>query len=98
MDSLYYVIGFFAVIALAAFLIYRSRVRMDIKGPGGTGMRMDASNDPSPAAKVKDVKSRKGGLNVEVINADGGADVEKAEVEGDIKVSVNKSGNSHPKA
>jgi hypothetical protein len=83
------VIALFAVIIVAAFLVFRSRGKVSIKGPFGTGLDLDASNEPKPATPgvtVKDAKSRQGGLLAED-RTGRGADVEGVEVHDDILVT-----------
>ena len=80
------IIALFAVIVVAAFLVFRQRGKVSIKGPLGTGLELDASNQPPatpPAVQVKNVKAKKGGLLAE----DGtgrGVLVDGAEVQDDI--------------
>ena len=38
------VVAIFACIVVAAFLVYRSRAKVSIRGPLGTGLEIDASN------------------------------------------------------
>jgi len=54
----------FTLVVIVGLLISR-QVRAKIKGPGGTGLEIDASNEsagPSPAVRVSEAKSRGGGL------------------------------------
>ncbi|HXU38796.1 MAG TPA: hypothetical protein VN937_20745 [Blastocatellia bacterium] len=95
------VIAIFAVISVAAFLVFRMRAKVEVKGPLNTGLTLDASNEPpaiSPAIKIEGAKSRGGGL----IALDGtgrGADVRGVDVETDIRVSSDPSeGPASPKA
>jgi hypothetical protein len=58
------VIVLFASVVIVGLLIFR-RVRAKIKGPAGTGLEIDASNEPaspSPGVRVREAKSRSGGL------------------------------------
>ena len=83
------VISLFALIVVAAFLIYRSRAKVKVKGPLGTGLDLDASNEPPPASpgvRVKDATSHGGGLLAED-KTGRGADVEGVEVQDDILVT-----------
>lgn len=59
------VVIIFALIVVAAFIVFRQRGRVEIKGPGGTSLKFDGSNDPppsTPAVNIEGAKSRKGGL------------------------------------
>jgi hypothetical protein len=86
MDPIVIIIALFAVIVVAAFLVYRSRARVHITGPAGTSLDINATNDPvppTPAVVVKDAKSSAGGLVAED-NTGRGVNVEKVEVKDDI--------------
>jgi hypothetical protein len=75
-----------ASVAIVAFLIYRLKAKVSIKGPMGTGVEIDASNEPvapSAAVRVTDAKSRSGGLTARD-ETGRGVDVNKVEVERDI--------------
>lgn len=93
------VIVIFALVALAAFMRFGRRVKVGIKGPGGIGLDVDASNEPaplSPGVRIHDVKSRSGGLTA--MDQTGRVDVERAEVEKDINVtSAPPRGDVDPK-
>lgn len=41
------VITVFALVVIAAFVIYRHRAKVRIKGPLGTGLEIEASNQPA---------------------------------------------------
>lgn len=95
------VIAIFAMIVIAAFLVFRQRAKVEIRGPLNTGLKLDASNELlpiSPGIKIEGAKSRGGGLTAE----DGtgrGADVRDVEVQTDIRVSSNPSKSpTDPKA
>ena len=82
---LLWIIGIFAVVVIIALLFYRSRAKAEIKGPFGTGVTIDASNDPPPAptppgVSMTDVKAGKdatatnktgGGVTMQTIDAKG---------------------------
>jgi hypothetical protein len=83
------IIAIFALVAVAAFLVFRQHAKVEIKGPLDTGLKLDASNQPAPptpGVKVEDAKSRKGGLIADD-QTGRGADVRQVEVEDDILVS-----------
>ena len=80
------VIAIFALVVVAAFIVYRQQSRVNIKGPLGTGLELDASNQPAPAVQVEDARSRKGGLLADDQTGRGAA-VRRVEVEDDILVS-----------
>ena len=76
----------FSVIAVAAFITYRLRSNIKIRGPFGTGIDIDASNEPRDSkfgVRIKKAKSTGGGVYAE----DGtgrGADLEDIEAKDDI--------------
>lgn len=79
----------FALVAVFAFVVYKRRAKVSIKGPLGTELNIDAENEPSgpaPGVKIEDAKSRSGGLTAED-RTGRGADVKRVEVERDIKVT-----------
>ena len=83
------VICVFALVAIAAFLAFRRRAKVKIKGPLGTGLEIDASNEPAspgPAVKVSEAQSRGGGLTARD-ETGRGVEVSKVEVERDISAT-----------
>ena len=68
--TLIIVIAVFACIVVAAFLVYRSRAKVSVKGPLGTGLEIDASNQPqavptpppSPGVQIEDAKAKHGDI------------------------------------
>jgi hypothetical protein len=79
------VIVVFALVVIVGLLIFR-RVRAKIKGPMGTGLEIDASNEPAgpgPAVRMSEAKSRSGGLAARD-ETGRGVEVSKVEVERDI--------------
>lgn len=80
------VIIVFALVVIGAYWAYRQRVRARIKGPLGTEVEIDASNEPAgpnPAVRVSEAKSRSGGLAAHD-ETGRGVEVSKVEVERDI--------------
>jgi len=83
------IIAIFALIIIAAFFVFRQRARVGIKGPFGTGLKLDASNDPlppTPGVKVETARSRGGGLMADD-QTGRGAEVKDVEVQDDILVT-----------
>ena len=94
------VIALFAVIVLAAFIIYRQRARVNIKGPGGLGLGLDAYNDKQPSApgiQMEDAKAVKGSVRASNEMGDGVA-MRRVEAGQDIE-ATNKQpkGDNRPK-
>jgi hypothetical protein len=94
-----------ALVAIAGFRVYRKKVKVGIKGPGGTGLDFEGSNegdpdrrDPDrPGVRVKDVRSHEGGLTA-ADRTGRGADVEGADVKKDIRVSSDPGPKAGPPA
>jgi hypothetical protein len=95
------VIAIFAVLVLAAFFIYRQRAKVNINGPHGIGLGLDASNDQtttSTGAIIEDAKTTEG--NVRSVDETGsGAVIRRAEAKGDIEaINRNPTAGNGPKA
>ncbi len=89
------VIALFALIVVASFFVFRQRGKVKIKGPLGTGLELDASNDPPPSRpgiEAANIKSRKGGL-VADDQTGHGVKTTDVDVEDDVLLS-----SSDPKA
>lgn len=81
MESTILVIAVFAVVIIVVAVAFRQRIRATIKGPGDTGLEIDASNPLlRPGVKIEDAQSRRGGLHAQD-DTGRGADVRKIEVE-----------------
>ena len=80
------IVAVLALVAIFSFLKFRKRTNVEIKGPGKTGLKINASNDPSPAVVAKDLKSRKGGAVIQD-KTGRGADVSEVDVETDIRIT-----------
>jgi len=92
------IIAIFAVIIVAAFLVFRQRGRVEVRGPLGTGLSLDVSNQkstPAPGVKIEDAKSRKGGLRAED-KTGRGASATGVEVERDILITSTPPENDSP--
>ena len=75
----------FALVVIVGLLIFR-RVRAKIRGPLGTGVEIDASNEPaspSPAVRVSEAKSRSGGVTARD-ETGRGVEMSKVKAERDI--------------
>jgi hypothetical protein len=86
-------------VVIAAFLVFRQRAKVKIKGPLGTGLEIDASNQPastSPTVKVSQAKSGNGGVTARD-ETGRGVKVSKVEAEGDI-TATSTPPKPHPKA
>lgn len=94
------VIVTFALLVIAAFAVYKLRIKARIKGPFNTEVEISGSNEQpqsEPLVSIKDVKSRSGGLSVDE-HTGGGISVHNAEVETDIIVkSISGEDEKFPK-
>jgi hypothetical protein len=92
------IIAIFAVVAITAFFMYRSKAKVEIKGPSEFGLKIDASNEtpgPTPAIKLEDAKSSEGGILMED-STSRGIDAKRLEAKGDILAS-SRSPAENPK-
>src|SRR5262245_23140971 len=83
------IVALFALVAVAAFLRFRQRGGTEIKGPFGTHLKVDATNDPSVSTvgiKAKAITSREGGM-VADDSTGRGVDVESVDTKDDILLS-----------
>ncbi len=83
------VIALFALIVVGFLVVFRQRAKVNIKGPAGMGLKMNASNDPlSPprGVKAKGVTSQAG--IIDIIDGTGiGADAEDIKAKKDVRIS-----------
>ena len=94
------IVVIFAIIIILAFLFFRQRAQVKIKEPLGTGLDINASNEPNtpnPAIKGQDLTSRKGGLAAHD-KTGRGVDIQRAEVEKDINLSSSNDPKAPPPA
>lgn len=87
METAAIAMAIFAVVVIVVAVTFRQQIKTVIKGPGGTGLELDASNPQlRPGVEVTDAKSRQGGLTAKDQTGRGAA-VRQVEVEQDIRVS-----------
>ena len=94
------IVGILAVIALVAFFLFRQRTKIELKGPFGTELKVDATNKPTPptpAVKGEDIKSRKGGLKA-YDETGRGVEVKGVEVEKDVDLKSTADPKAPPPA
>ena len=77
----------FALLAIAAFQVFRQRAKLKIKGPAGVGFDLDASNDQKAAIRMEDVSSEDGGFSGTDLTGRG-FDGKKIHAKKDIRVKV----------
>jgi len=85
------VIALFAIIVVAAFIVFRRQSKVRIRGPWGTGLEVDGTNEPqpephTPGAQAEGIASRSGGLLVDDRTGQG-AVARDVDVEDDVIVS-----------
>lgn len=96
MENTVLVIALFAGVVIVVAVAFRRRLSAHIKGPGGTGLQIDASNpEPRPGVRLEDATSRHGGAKVRD-NTGRGAEVRKLDVDKDIDVSSAPPERPHP--
>ncbi|TAK92733.1 MAG: hypothetical protein EPO07_19145 [Verrucomicrobia bacterium] len=82
-----------ALVFVAFFAVFRSRGKGKIKGPWGTGIDVEGSNEPQPT-RVKEVEA---GGNVRVTESSGrGVDASRLKAQGDVEISSSSSGGTSP--
>lgn len=68
------VIALFAAIVIAALIIFRQRAKVNIKGPFGTGLGVEATNEQpqsAPGVQITDAKAKKGSIRATTEMGDG---------------------------
>jgi len=86
------VIALFAVVIVAAFLVFRKRGKVKINAPLGIGLEIDATNQTQqkqPAIKISDAESSGGGILAED-HQGGGVEINKVKVADDIIATSSK--------
>jgi hypothetical protein len=86
------VIALFAIVTIAAFLVFRQRGKVKINAPLGMKLDIDATNqtpDNKPAIKITDAKSSGGGILAED-HQGGGVEINKVKVADDIIATSSK--------
>jgi hypothetical protein len=87
------VLGIIALVFVGFFAVFRKWGRGKIKGPWGTGLEVEGSNEPQPT-RIKDVEA---GGNVRVSETGGrGVDASKLKAGGDVEISSSSSGGMSP--
>jgi hypothetical protein len=79
-------LGLIALVAIGFFAVFRQRGSAKVRGPFGTELTVDGSNDPSPAVRVENAKSAAGGLVAED-RTGRGSHITGVEVYGEIRAS-----------
>lgn len=94
------VVAILAIIIVAVLIVFRHRIQIALKGPGGIGLDVNASNKSDsvrPGVTVEDAESRHGGLSA-TDNTGHGAEVRRVVTEKDILITSGSSSKSDPKA
>ena len=86
-----------AAVAIFGFMRFRQSGKASLKGPFGTSVDVEGSNESTPGAQIIDSKSKKGGATAEASR--GSALIQRTEVEQDLTArSGLPPGDSTPKA
>src|SRR5687768_4836908 len=95
------VIIIFALIAVAAFLCFRQRGSAEIRGPFGTNLKVEGSQDPPPqdvGIRAHDIVSRSGRMKADD-QTGRGVDARRVDAYGDVDLSSGQTkGSDDPKA
>ncbi len=86
------VIALFAVVIVAAFLVFRKRGKVKINAPLGLGLEIDGTNQAQqkpPAIKISEAESSSGGILAED-HQGGGVEINKVKVADDIIATSEK--------
>lgn len=99
LDNSTLVVIVLAAVIIVVALIFRQKIRLFLKGPGGTELNLDASNQRAitlPGVNITDVKA--GESNLRAHDRTGrGANVQRVnKVEGDIDVTVTPPPSNTP--
>jgi len=91
--ALVIVLGILALVFVAFFAVFRSKGKGKIKGPWGTGLEVEGSNE-TQRTRVRDVDA---GRNVRVTETGGrGVDASKLKAGEDVDISSSSSGGASP--
>jgi hypothetical protein len=71
-----------ALVAIAAFVVFQHRAKVNLTGPFGTSLSVDGSNDPKPAVKISNADA---GRDIKATDKTGrGAEIDQAKARGSI--------------
>jgi hypothetical protein len=86
-DSIVITIIILAIVVGVVAIAFRQRIRAIIKGPGGTELKIDASNpEPRPGVQGKNITSRRGGFTA-ADETGRGTDVDTVDAYQDVKLT-----------
>ena len=93
------VIALFALVAVAALVVFRRRADVRIQGPGQTGLQVRGSNDPAPATTLEGITSRAGQVRGED-QTGRGTSLRQVDAHGDVtgRTSNPTDASASPKA
>jgi len=93
------IVALFAIILVAAFLVFRQRAKARIKVPGAE-FELDASDQKPPqphAIEIEDAETTAGGILAQD-ETGGGVGMRKVKAQDDIIATTKKSEGADPKA
>lgn len=91
-STVIFIIALFAVVIIAAFLVFRKRGKVKIEAPLGMKLEIDAENqsqEKAAAIKISDAESAGGGILAEDRQG-GGIEINKVKVADDIIATSSK--------
>jgi hypothetical protein len=84
------IIVILAVVAIAGFLRFGRQGSARLQGPGGIGLNVSGTNEPTPGARIADSESSEGGALAEDVTGRGAA-IERTKVKDDLIASSSAS-------
>jgi len=85
------VLGIFALVVLGCIAVFRKKAKIEIKGPGSTGLTFDGTNESEvlPGAQVTIERARAKGSIEGTSFTGGGVRLTDLEADGDIRATSN---------
>lgn len=91
------VVGIFAFVIIVVALIYRKSLKASIKGPGGLGLDVEASNESGKAQGGVQMTGVKAGRDIAADDrTGGGVSMNQVEAGQDVQATSEDSGASPP--
>ena len=92
------VVAILALVVIASFMVFRQRGKVDMTGPFGTKVSIDASNDPpptTPGIKIGTAVSHEGSTITED-QTGRGIEAQSLEAKGDVRTTLSQTKNNPP--
>lgn len=95
------VVAALAIVVIVSFIVFRGRSNVEMSGPFGTKVKIDASNDPptpTPGIKIGTAVSHEGSTITED-QTGRGIEAQSLEAKGDVRTTLSQIENDpRPKA